>query len=112
MGFIVNLLITATAAYILQKILSGVNFASFGTTLVFALVLGVLNAFLKPVLQFFSLPITIITFGLFSLVINAVVVLIAGKFVDGVKIDGFGWAFIFSILLSLMVSVVSMFGKD
>lgn len=112
MGLIINLLITAGSAYVLQKILSGVSFTSFGSALIFALVLGIMNTFLKPILQFFSLPFTILTLGLFSLVVNATVVLAAEYFVDGVKIDGWGWAIIFSLLLSIMVSVISAFTGD
>lgn len=105
---IINLLITTVAAYILQKILGGVHFSGFGTTLFFVLILGVLNAFVKPILQVLSLPLTIVTLGLFSLVINAVVVLLAGKFVPGVHIDGFFWALIFSVLLSACTSIFSI----
>lgn len=112
MSLIIKLLITAIVSYILQRLLDGVHFVDFGTAIIFAIVLGILNIILKPILHFFSLPITIFTFGLFSLVINAVVVIIAGRFVEGVEIDGFIWALIFSLLLSVITSIVSFFAED
>ena len=102
MRIILNLLINATIAYVLQRMLDGVHFVDFGTAVIFAVILGLLNIFVKPVLQILSLPLTIFTFGLFSLIINAVIVLLAGVFIDGVVIDGIGYALIFSILLSIL----------
>ncbi len=113
MNLLIRLLVTAVAAYVLQMILSGVNIADFWTAIVFALVLGVLNIILKPILQLLGLPLTILTLGLFSLVINAVVILIVDYFVEGMQVDGFWWAFIFSILLSIVSSVLgSLVSKD
>lgn len=108
---IINLLISAVVAFVLQKLLSGVYFADFGTAIVFAVVLGLLNIFVKPILKVLSLPLTILTLGLFSLVINAVVMLLADYFVDGVRIDGFFSALIFSVLFSVVNSVLSV-GED
>ncbi|MCC2590280.1 phage holin family protein [Chryseobacterium sp. MFBS3-17] len=107
MGMIIRLLVTAAVALLLSRILSGVTFDSFGTALIFAVVLGILNLFVKPVLHLFGLPFTIITLGLFALVINAAVILIADYFIDGMQIDGFWWAFIFSIALSLITSLLN-----
>lgn len=112
MGFIFRLLIMAVICYFLQNFLNGVHFADFGTAVIFAIVLGLLNTFVKPVLKFFSFPITLITFGLFSLIINAVVVILAGKFVDGAEISSFLWALVFSVLLSVITSVISFFTED
>lgn len=105
MNLIIRLLITAVAAYLLTYVLFGVRFDGFSSTIVFALVLGLLNLFVKPILKLLGLPLTIITLGLFSLVINAVVIMIADYFVDGMTVDGFWWALIFSIVLSLLTSV-------
>lgn len=69
MNLIIKLLITAVAAYLLTYVLSGVHFDGFSSTIVFALVLGVLNLIVKPILKLLGLPLTIITLGLFSLVI-------------------------------------------
>jgi putative membrane protein len=107
MNIIINLLITAICAFLLQKVLPGVHIESFSTAIIFAIVLGVLNIVVKPILSFFGLPLTILTLGLFSLVINAAVFLIADYFVDGMHVNGFWWALIFSIALSIVTSVVS-----
>jgi putative membrane protein len=113
MNLIINLLITAVVAFFLTKILPGVHFEGFSTAIIFAIVLGILNLIVSPILKLLGLPLTIITLGLFSLVINAIVFLIADYFIDGMTIDGFWWAFIFSIALSLITSLVSgIFSSD
>ena len=106
MKTIIKLLITALVAYFLSRILSGVQVADFTSAIIFAIVLGLLNLVVKPILQLFSLPITIITLGLFSLVINALITLLAAHFTDGIHVDGFWWAFIFSIALSIITSIL------
>ena len=107
MNLIIRLLVTAVVAFFLTKILSGVHFDGFSTAIVFAIVLGILNLIVSPVLKILGLPLTILTLGLFSLVINALVILIADYFIDGMTIDGFWWAFIFSIALSIITSLVN-----
>jgi len=69
-----------------------------------ALVLALINAFIRPVLIFLTLPATIVTLGLFLFVINALMVLLAAKWVNGFKVDGFWWALLFSFLLSILNS--------
>jgi putative membrane protein len=112
MNLIIRLLITAIVAYVLTKILPGVHFDGFSSAIIFAIVLGILNIFVKPILSLFGLPLTIITLGLFALVINAIIILIADYFIDSMKVDGFLWAFIFSILLSLITSVANSMFAD
>ena len=107
MNLIIRLLITAAAAFLLTYVVPGVKFDGFTSAIIFAIVLGLLNLFVKPILSLFGLPLTIITLGLFALVINAVIILIADYFIDGMTIDGFWWAFIFSIALSLITSLVN-----
>lgn len=106
MNIIIRLLITAVVAFLLPKFLSGVHFDGFAKALVFAIILGLLNLTVKPVLKILGLPFTILTLGLFSLVINAVVILIADYLLDGMKVDGFLWALIFSISLSVITSLL------
>lgn len=106
MNFIISLLITAVSAYLIQMILPGVHFSDFVSTIVFALVLALVNLIVTPILKILGLPLTILTLGLFSLVINALVILLVDYFVDGMTIDGFWWAFLFSILLSIVTSVL------
>ncbi|KQT22602.1 hypothetical protein ASG22_15210 [Chryseobacterium sp. Leaf405] len=112
MNLIIRLLITAIVAYLLTKILPGVHFDGFSTAIIFAIVLGILNIFVKPILNLFGLPLTIITLGLFALVINAIIILIADYFIDSMKVDGFLWAFIFSILLSVITSLANSMFAD
>lgn len=107
MNFIIRLLITAVSAFILSKVLTGVHFDGFMATIIFAVVLGLLNLIVKPILSILSLPVTIITLGLFSFVINALIILLADYLMDSMSIDGFWWALLFSILLSLVTSAFS-----
>ena len=106
MKVIIKLLITAVVAYFLPKILSGVQVADFTSAIIFAVVLGLLNLIVRPILSLLSLPITILTLGLFSLVINALIILLADKFTKGINVDGFWWALIFSVALSVITSIL------
>jgi len=106
MNFFLRILITAVVAYGLSWVLRGIHIDSFWTALVLSIVLAILNALFKPILIILTLPITILTLGLFLFVINAVIVLLAGKFVDGFRVDGFGWALLFSLLLSILTSIL------
>ena len=112
MNIIIRLFITAIVAFLLTKVLSGVHFDEFTGAVIFAVVLGVLNLILKPILSLFGLPLTIITLGFFALVINAIIILVADYFIDSMKVDGFWWAFIFSILLSIITSLANSMFTD
>ncbi|MFP3597137.1 phage holin family protein [Chryseobacterium sp. SIMBA_029] len=112
MNLIIRLFVTAIVAYLLTKILPGVHFEGFSTAIIFAIVLGVLNLIVKPVLGLLGLPLTIITLGLFALVINAVIILIADYFIDSMVVDGFWWALIFSVLLSIITSLANSLFSD
>ena len=102
MSILINWLISAVAIIVTAYILPGVVISSFSSALVAALVLGLLNAFVRPILLFLTLPINILTLGLFTFVINALVILLASDLVPGFKVDGFLTALIFSIVLSLI----------
>jgi putative membrane protein len=104
MNIILRIIISAVVAFALSYILSGVHIQSFTTALILAIVLGLLNIFVKPILIILTLPITIFTFGLFLFVINALIILLAAKFVNGFRVDGFWWALLFSLLLSVLTS--------
>ena len=97
-----NLLLSAAMLYIISWIFSGIVIDGFGTALVAAFVLGLINAIIKPIISFFTLPLTIITLGLFSLVINAFMLSLASSFVTGFYIDSFATAFVASIVLSIL----------
>ena len=107
MNFLIRLLVTAVAAYFLSKVLTGIHIADFQTAIIFALVLAVLNAIVKPLLIILTLPITILTLGIFLFVINALIILLADKFIGGIKVDGFFWALIFSLILSVLSSLLN-----
>jgi putative membrane protein len=106
MNFILRIIITAVVAFGLSYILKGIHIDEFTTALILALVLALLNAFLKPLLIILTLPITILTFGLFLFVINAGIIMLASKFVNGFRVDGFWWALLFSLLLSILTSLL------
>ncbi|MES2646718.1 MAG: phage holin family protein [Bacteroidota bacterium] len=107
MNFIIRLLVTAAVAYGLAHFLSGVHIPDFKDAVIFALALAVLNAIVKPILILLTLPITIITLGLFLFVINAIIILLADSAMDGVKVDGFLWALVFSLILSVVSSILN-----
>ena len=111
MNFIVRIVITALVAYGLTYILSGIHIDKFTTALILALVLAVLNAIVKPILVILTLPITILTLGLFLLVINALIIILGSRIVPGFTVDGFWWALLFSILLSVVSSILYSAGK-
>src|ERR1700742_3205301 len=106
MNFIIRIIVSAIVAFGLSYILKGVHINEFSTALILALVLAVLNAIIKPILIILTLPITIITFGLFLFVINALIILLAANFVKGFSVDGFWWALLFSFLLSIFTSIL------
>jgi putative membrane protein len=85
----------------------GVHVASFTTALIVAIVLGLLNIFIKPILVILTLPVTILTLGLFLLVINALIILLCTNIVGGFHVDSFWTALIFSIVLSLLQSIMN-----
>ncbi len=107
MNFVFKVLITGLIAFLLSKfILSGVEIPDMKTAALFALVLALLNAVVKPILVILTIPVTLFTLGIFLLVINAFMVLLAAKFFDTIQVDGFWWALAFSILLSLGSSIL------
>lgn len=114
MGFIVRLLVTALAVWIAAYILPGVHLANDAKTIVIvALVLALLNAIVKPILIILTIPVTIVTLGLFLLVINALIVVWASKIV-GPKFTVDGWltALLFSLIVSVVSSILHSIAKD
>ncbi len=106
MKLIMRIIVTSIIAFGLSKILNGIHVDDFWAAILLAVVLAVLNGILKPILIILTFPITIITFGLFLFVINAAIILLADKLMDGFKVDGFWWALLFSLLLSIVSSVL------
>lgn len=106
MKILINLVLSAVAVFIASYILPGVHVASFTSALIAAVVLGVINAVLKPILLILTLPINILTLGLFTFVLNAVLIMVAAAIVPGFSVDGFIWALILSVVLTIINSVL------
>ncbi|WP_408032304.1 phage holin family protein [Tenacibaculum xiamenense] len=112
MKFFLKLLLTAFAVIVLAKILPGVFVTSYITALIVAFTIALLNMVVRPLLIFFTLPATIVTLGLFLFVINALIIMLADKLVDGFAVNGFFTALIFSVLLSIFRSFLFTLLKE
>jgi putative membrane protein len=114
MSFIVKIMISTLAVLITAWLLPGVEIDnnSFLTALIVAVVLSFLNTVVKPILIFLTIPITILTLGLFLIVINACLILFASRLVDGFHVRGFFWAFMFSLIVSLITSIFEAIKKS
>ncbi|WP_031427065.1 phage holin family protein [Flavimarina sp. Hel_I_48] len=106
MKILLKLVVTAIAVLVLANLLPGIYVDSFWTSLVVAVVLGLLRLIVKPVLVLLTLPITLLTLGLFLLIVNAIIILMAGYLVSGFGVESIWYALIFSVLLSLLQSVL------
>lgn len=112
MNLLLRILITSGLVLLIAHFMPGVHVANFTTALIVAIVLGLLNIFIKPILVILTLPVTIITLGLFLLVINALIILLCTKIVGGFSVDTFWTALIFSIILSVLQSIMNgIFGE-
>jgi putative membrane protein len=113
MGIIIKILITAVAAFVAAYFLPGVEIADIKTTIIVAIVLALLNTFLKPILVWLTIPITIITLGLFLLIINAIIVKLADYFINGFTVQGWLSAILFSLIVSVVSYVLGLiFDRD
>ncbi|MFD2784074.1 phage holin family protein [Hymenobacter rubripertinctus] len=108
MGFILKFILSAVITYLLANFLPGAQIGGFGDAIILVIVMAILNAVVKPILQIIGLPITILTLGLFLFVINALIVMLASYLLSGFEVDGFVSALIFSVVLSLVTAVVDM----
>lgn len=106
MKFILKLLITAALVVILSKILPNVTVDNYVSAVLVALSLSLLNFIVRPILVILTLPVTVLTLGIFLLVINAIIILLADWLVDGFEVNGFLWAFIFALLLAIGRSIL------
>jgi len=104
---ITHLLVTALLLVLVSYFVRGIVIASFSTALLAALVLGLVNFFVRPVLVILTLPITLLTLGLFLLVINALMLMLTGAVVSGFHVAGFGAAFVGGLLLALFNLIAS-----
>lgn len=107
MGLIIRILISAVAVYVASLFIPGISVSGGPTTyLIVAVVLGLLNAFIKPILTVLTIPITIITLGLFLLVINVLMVYLTDYLVSGFHVSGFIAALLFSFVVSIVTALI------
>jgi putative membrane protein len=104
--FIIKYLLAALAVYATADLLPGIYVSSFWKAILVALVLGLMNITIKPVMILLTIPFTLLTFGIFLLVINAAVIMLAGWIIDGFTVNGFWWALLFSIIQSIIASLL------
>jgi putative membrane protein len=110
--FLIHWLVIALALWVTAYVLPGVSVASTQALAIAAIVLGLVNALIRPVLTILTLPITILTLGLFYLVINGLTFLLASKLVPGFHVGGFWWAVLGALLVSIISSFVGAFAAD
>lgn len=112
MNGIIQFLLNGLAVLLTAYLLPGVHVEHYGHALLVALVLSIVNILLKPLLIIFTIPLTIVTFGLFLLVINAIIIIVVDYFVPGFRVDGFWWAMAFSLILSIFNSMFTDLTRD
>ena len=107
MNWIIRLLLNGLAVVLAAYLLPGVSVEDYGTALIVALILAIVNVLVKPILVILTIPITILTLGLFLLVINAALILFVDNLVGGFYVDNFWCALLFSLILSIFNSLFS-----
>jgi putative membrane protein len=107
MNFFLKLIITAVAVIVVSYLLPGVSVDGFFAAFIVAIVLSLLNVTVKPLLIILTIPLSILTLGIFLLVINAVMILLADSIMPGFQVNGFWWALLFSLLLSLVNTLLT-----
>jgi putative membrane protein len=112
MKMIIHWVVSALAILITAYVLPGVHVSGFVSALVLAVVLGAINIFLRPLLLFLTLPITILTLGFFVLVINGLLIMLAASIVPGFAVASFWWAFVFGIVLAIVSAVLHSFEEE
>ncbi len=111
MEVLISLVLSSIAVFVVANILPGVHIDGFGTALIVAVVLGFINAIIRPILLILTLPITILTLGLFSLVIIAFCVMLVSWIVPGFHVDGWIWALVFAVVLAVINAFLGSFSK-
>ena len=104
--YLLKLLVSTLAVFISAHMISGVEITDFTTALLVAFTLSILNTFLKPLLVLLTIPLTLFSFGIFLLFINAFIILMASDLIEGFKVNGFGTAILFSLLHSVITFVL------
>jgi putative membrane protein len=109
MTLILRLLFNALGLILIAELVDGITVEGLYPAIIAALILGILNIVLKPVLLILTLPITIVTLGLFSFVVNAALFLFAASFIDGFSVDNFWYALLGSVLMSVISTLGNRF---
>lgn len=109
MNLILKIVLTAVAVLVIAHFLPGVSVVNFTNAVIVAVVLALLRVTIKPLLIILTLPVTIVTLGLFLLVINALIILLADNLIDGFHVTGFWIALLFSLILSVFESILYSF---
>ncbi len=112
MNYLLKILLSAIAVFVLANVLPGITIESYLVAILVAIVLGFLNTLVKPLLILFTIPLTLLTLGLFLLVINASIILLADYFINGFHVSGLLTALLFSVLLSVTQSVLFRLLKE
>jgi putative membrane protein len=112
MHLLLRWLLNTIALFIVANVVPGFHYRSLVTLAVAALILGLLNAIVRPILFLLTLPLTIVTLGLFLIVLNAVMLELTAWLVSGFVIDSFGWACVGAIVLGLISLVTSRIGRE
>lgn len=107
MSLLIRLVVNALALLLVEYLIPGVHVSGIGAALIAALILGIVNAVLKPILVILSLPLEILTLGLFTLVINAALFYLVAKLGIGLSVDNFGAAFLGALVLSIVSFILS-----
>ena len=108
MNFITNIIVTAVAVLIVSHLLPGVKVDEFTTSLLVALVLAFMNAIVKPILTILTIPITLLSMGLYLIVINGIIIILTDRLIDGFEVRNFWWALLFSFILSITTGILNM----
>src|SRR5688500_250357 len=113
MGFIIKVIITTLAVFVADYLLDGVHINDDAkTVIIVALVLALLNTFIKPILILLTIPVTVVTLGLFLLIINALMVIWADKLIGGFTVDGWLAAILFSLIVSIVSAILNGLAKE
>lgn len=108
---IIRWILSALLIMFIAWIIPGISVSNFVSALIAVVVIALVNTFIKPFVQFISLPINFLTLGLFSFVINALMLILAGKIAPGIEIEGFWSALLGSLLLSVFAPIISNLGR-
>jgi putative membrane protein len=112
MQLLLRWLLNTVALFVVVHVVPGFHYRSLGTLAIAALILGLLNAVVRPILFVLTLPLTIVTLGLFLIVLNAVILELTAWLVPGFRIDSFGWACVGALVLGLISLITSRIGRE